>query len=174
MRPSPTTTLAELPSPTSAAAAFFGCRPLWRFATDGVADSPSATSAVAAALSVAGASLLFPVRPRFLKQLIEPHITRLAERRARASTAESSASSVYSAGGHTSGADTTSPVTPEASPALFPGQDPAVVAGHFANLYATDLDVSKAAAELAASGALPAGAGAGSAPARSYVQARSL
>ncbi|KAL7278771.1 hypothetical protein ACG7TL_007779 [Trametes sanguinea] len=101
---------------------------------------------------------------RFLKQLMEPHVTRIAERRARASTAESSASSAYSAG-HTSGTDSrqpTSPVTPESSPStLFPGQDPAVVAGHFGNLYATDLDVSKAAAELAASGVLPAGAGAG-------------
>ncbi|KAI8996283.1 hypothetical protein BD414DRAFT_575643 [Trametes punicea] len=83
---------------------------------------------------------------RFLKQLMEPHVARLAERRARAAECGGS-----QPGGHADGsAQPISPVTPDSTSSMFPGQDPAL-----GNPYATDLDVSKAAAELAASGMLP-------------------
>ncbi|KAI0673211.1 hypothetical protein C8Q78DRAFT_708520 [Trametes maxima] len=105
---------------------------------------------------------------RFLKQLMEPHITRLAERKARhAQTpgAQASHATEYphvppagptAPAAHTEGAPAPqpiSPVTPDSNFQMFPGSDPSGMGLN--NLYATDVDVSKAAAELAASGMLP-------------------
>lgn len=94
---------------------------------------------------------------RFLKQLMDPHIARLDARKSGATQRNGQA--------HTNGHNPVSsnqpisPITPDSATSLFPGlpgQDPAATLG---NLYATDLDVTKAAAELAAAGMMPNGDG---------------
>ncbi|KAH9886688.1 hypothetical protein C8Q73DRAFT_748860 [Cubamyces lactineus] len=110
---------------------------------------------------------------RFLKQLMEPHLARIAARRARAEAAAQNGGDgpdsrhspghyphhphPYSHNGSGSGngngaanQQPVSPVTPDSTSSMFSQPDL-----HLGNLYATDVDVSKAAAELAASGMLP-------------------
>ncbi len=83
---------------------------------------------------------------RFVKQLMEPHVTRLAQKKRAAgqSTTEVKTEQV--------------PISPTSisdsctSPTMYPEQDPALSLG---DIYSPDVDVSKAAAQLAASGMLP-------------------
>ncbi|KAI0830360.1 hypothetical protein BC628DRAFT_1408462 [Trametes gibbosa] len=84
---------------------------------------------------------------RFLKQLMDPHISRLAEKKARMHRAHTNGASHHPAGS-SSAPQSVSPITPDSATAgsMFPSQDPALSLG---SLYATDVDVTKAAAELA-------------------------
>ncbi|KAI0369514.1 hypothetical protein BV20DRAFT_1078089, partial [Pilatotrama ljubarskyi] len=85
---------------------------------------------------------------RFLKQLLDPHIVRLAERKARATAQGSNQTHAHR---QPTPNQPVSPVTPDTNASMFGGQDPSLLG----NLYATDVDVSKAAAELAAAGMMP-------------------
>ncbi|KAI0772374.1 hypothetical protein BD413DRAFT_603880 [Trametes elegans] len=131
---------------------------------------------------------------RFLKQLMEPHVARLAERKARAHAAQAHADANANANANANASavqpnghrhppaqspaglsqqqhsqhpqqqqhphqqhphqqqSPVSPLTPDSASTLFPGQDPAL---GFGSVYDTEVDVSKAAAELAAQGMLP-------------------
>ncbi|KAI0633110.1 hypothetical protein C8Q77DRAFT_871216 [Trametes polyzona] len=120
---------------------------------------------------------------RFLKQLMDPHITRLAERKARAAAQQQSSmhpsvnTNVHMSD-HTAASMATTedqphqhqqrqhqqqpqqqqpitPITPDSASSMFGGPDAAALG--LGSLYATDLDVSKAAADLAAAGMVPAG-----------------
>lgn len=90
---------------------------------------------------------------RFLKQLMDPHIARLDARKSSATQRNGQA--------HTNGHNPVSSnqSISSISTSLFPGlprQDPAATLG---NLYATGLDATKAAVELAAAGMMPNGDG---------------
>ncbi|KAI0744472.1 hypothetical protein C8Q76DRAFT_605763 [Earliella scabrosa] len=95
---------------------------------------------------------------RFVKQLMEPHLARLAEKKKRAATAGAAASPAASAtSGHQQPPLT--PISPSAyssassaSP-VFHAQDAAGMS--LGDLYATDVDISKTAAQLAAAGMVP-------------------
>lgn len=81
--------------------------------------------------------------------------------RMRHGHANGSASAPHSAG-PSSAPQAVSPITPDSASAaatLFPGQDPTLSLG---NLYATDVDVTKAAAELA--GMMPPATGGDAGP----------
>ncbi|RPD77310.1 hypothetical protein L226DRAFT_459877 [Lentinus tigrinus ALCF2SS1-7] len=84
---------------------------------------------------------------RFVKQLMEPHLTRVAERkRAAASQSTAQVKTEQVPISPTSISDTAT------SPTVYPEQDPALSLG---DIYSPDVDVSKAAAQLSAAGMLP-------------------
>ena len=92
---------------------------------------------------------------RFVKQLMEPHLTRLAERKRAAAAG---AASGHSQAGLTEIKTEQVPISPTSisdaatSPTVYHEQDPTLNLGE---IYSPDVDVSKAAAQLSAAGMLP-------------------